>query len=77
MNTLQAEGFFLFGGPLESMPDSLLIIRAEDSEEIRARLAADSWSHMGLLRITQIVPWTIRLAKSNPESQSVTRTANE
>jgi hypothetical protein len=33
-----------------------LIIRAEDSEEMRARLAADSWSQKGLFRLGKIEP---------------------
>jgi hypothetical protein len=53
----------LFGGPLEGTPDVLLIIRAENAEEIRSRLAANCWTHTGLLRIAQIAPWTIRLGK--------------
>ena len=63
MNGLQAEGFVVFGGPLEGTPDVLLIIRAESEEEIRSRLAADSWSRDGLLSIKQIAPWKIRLGK--------------
>lgn len=61
MNGLQAEGFVLLGGPLEGTPHVLLIIRAKDADEIRARLAGDSWTGKDLLRITKIVPWTLRL----------------
>ena len=39
----------------------LLIARARDEDEIRARLSDDSWTRNGLLRIKQIVPWTLRL----------------
>ena len=63
MNGLRADGFVVFGGPLEGTPDVLLIIRAESEEEIRSRLAADSWTLNGLLRIKQIAPWTVRLGK--------------
>lgn len=63
MNGLHAEGFVVFGGPLVGAPDVLLIIRAESEEEIQSRLAADSWSHSGLLIIKQIAPWKIRLGK--------------
>ncbi len=65
MNGLHAEGFVLFGGPLEGTCDVLLIIGADDAEEIRSRLAADSWSPNGLLRIAQIAAWTIGLGKIN------------
>jgi hypothetical protein len=42
MNALHAEGFVLLGGPLEGTSDVLLIIRADDANEIHARLSADS-----------------------------------
>ena len=61
MNALHAEGFVLLGGPLEGTSDVLLIIRADDANEIHARLSADSWTSNDLLRIKQIVPWTLRL----------------
>jgi len=53
-------------GPLDGTPDVLLIARANDADEIRARLADDSWTRNGLLRITQIVPWTLRLGTLGP-----------
>ena len=61
MNALHAEGFVLLGGPLEGTSDVLLIIRANDANEIHARLSADSWTGKDLLRIKQILPWTLRL----------------
>ncbi len=61
MNALQTEGFVLLGGPLEGTPDVLLIIRANDAQQIRSRLSGDSWTRKDLLRITQVVPWTLRL----------------
>ena len=61
MNGLAAEGFVVLGGPLEETPDVLLIIRAQDEAEIRARLAADPWSASELLRVDRAVPWTLRL----------------
>jgi hypothetical protein len=61
MNALFAEGFVLLGGPLEGTSDVLLIIRPNDASEIHARLSADSWTGKDLLRIKQILPWTLRL----------------
>ena len=61
MNALQKEGFVQLGGPLGGTPDVLLIIRAASPEEIEARLEADPWTGMDLLRIARISPWTIRL----------------
>ena len=61
MDALFEEGFALLVGPLEGTTDALLILRAKDADEIRARLAPDPWHVQGLLRITQIAPWTLRL----------------
>jgi uncharacterized protein YciI len=61
MNALHAAGLVLLGGPLEGTPDVLLIIRSDDANEIRARLSADPWTSKDLLRIKQIVSWTLRL----------------
>ncbi|MGA2611414.1 MAG: hypothetical protein ABSH01_28540 [Terriglobia bacterium] len=61
MNALHDDGFVLLGGPLEGTPDVLLIVRGSHREEIRSRLSGDSWSRNGLLRITQLVPWRLRL----------------
>jgi uncharacterized protein YciI len=66
MNALQAEGFVLLGGPLEGTPDVLLIIRANDAQQITARLSGDSWTRKDILRITQVAPWTIRLRSLSP-----------
>ncbi len=60
VNALVADGFVVLGGPLEE-PDVLLICRADSAEEIRARLAADPWHRMDLLRIKSISRWTLRL----------------
>jgi len=61
MNALHAEGFVALGGPLAES-DVLLIVRADSDGMIRARLAADPWHEMGLLRIKSILPWTPRLS---------------
>lgn len=61
MNALKRDGFVLLGGPLEATPDVLLIIRAEDAGQIVSRLNEDPWTGKDLLRITRIVPWTLRL----------------
>ena len=61
MNALHAEGFVLLGGPLEGTSDVLLIVRANDANEIHARLSIDCWTSKDLLRIKQIAAWTIRL----------------
>jgi hypothetical protein len=64
MTALHRDGFVLLGGPLDGTPDVLRIARANDADEIRARLADDSWTRNGLLQM--IVPWTLRLGTLGP-----------
>jgi len=61
MNGLVNDGFVVIGGPLEGTTDVLLAVRAESAEAIEARLAADPWTEMGLLRLGRIAPWTLRM----------------
>jgi hypothetical protein len=61
MNGLHEDGFVLLGGPLDGTPDVLLIVRCGGIDEIKSRLADDAWSRNDLLRITQVVPWRLRL----------------
>ena len=61
MNDLQKEGLIVLGGPLEDSPDVLLIFRSSGPEEIRTRLEDDPWTTRGLLRISRISTWTLRL----------------
>jgi len=61
MNDLQKEGFVVLGGPLEDTPDVLLIVRANTADEVIERLAADPWTGQDRLRISRIIPWTLRL----------------
>jgi uncharacterized protein YciI len=66
MNALAREGFVALGGPLDGTPDVLLIVRATSADEIRARLAKDPWAIADLLRISRIMPWTLRLGSLAP-----------
>jgi uncharacterized protein YciI len=61
MDALEAEGFVAIGGPLDDTPYVLLAIRAEDPMAVRARLETDPWHVGGLLEISRIAPWTLRL----------------
>jgi hypothetical protein len=66
MNALHRDGFIVLGGPLGGTSDVLLIARASDEDEIRARLAEDCWALNGLLRIKHIAPWALRLGTLDP-----------
>ena len=61
MDALEAEGFFLLAGPLEQDDEVLLIVRAESTEEVGHRLAADPWTELGLLETVRISEWTLRV----------------
>jgi uncharacterized protein len=61
MDALADERFVLLGGPLEGTPDTLLVVRARTREEVAARLARDPWTTSGLLVVTRIDPWPLRL----------------
>jgi hypothetical protein len=60
MSGLADDGFVVLGGPLGKGDTILLIVAAEDTDAVRARLAADPWSP-DLLVIRSIEPWQIRL----------------
>jgi uncharacterized protein YciI len=62
MNGLVDRGFVILGGPVGDEGRVLLIVRAEDEEEIRATLGEDPWSD-DLLTLASIEPWTIRLGE--------------
>jgi uncharacterized protein YciI len=61
MDALVSDGFVLFGGPLEGTDDVLLIVRASSAGEVASRFAQDPWSATGMLQISRILPWTLRL----------------
>ena len=51
----------VLGGPVGAGEEVLLVIDAGSEASVRARLAADPWSTLGLLAITRVEPWTILL----------------
>jgi hypothetical protein len=61
MDRLAAAGVIVLGGPLESTPKVLLVMRADTAEAIHERLLDDPWTNLDLLRIESIARWTLRL----------------
>lgn len=64
MDALEADGFIVAGGPLGGEDDALrvmLIVHAPDRDAIEARMTADPWTPMRLLRTVSIEPWTVLL----------------
>jgi uncharacterized protein YciI len=62
MDALVDDGFVVLGGPLGDGPTTLLIVDAGSEDEIRARLAQDPWTPLGLLQISKIEPWDVLLS---------------
>lgn len=59
INALVDEGNVLLGGPLEDVGGALLVMRAPDAETIRQRLANDPWYVHEILRLVDVVRWTV------------------
>jgi hypothetical protein len=67
MDGLVEDGFVIVGGPVGSGDRVLLLVEADDEEEIERRLAADPWLP-GVLRIESIEPWSLWLGTPRAES---------
>jgi uncharacterized protein YciI len=65
MDALTEEGFVVLGGPVGEEGHVLLIVDAESEDEIEARLAADLWTPMGLLRTVKIERWELLLGDTD------------
>jgi len=59
IDQLVAEGFILMGGPLVDDGGSLLIVNAEDENEVREKLKNDPWRDQGILKLESIKRWQI------------------
>jgi uncharacterized protein YciI len=61
MDSLASEGFILLGGPLGDGSQFMHVVDADGEQEIEARLAADPWTPMELVRTRSIEPWRVLL----------------
>jgi uncharacterized protein YciI len=61
MDALVEDGFVLLGGPIGENEGALLLVEANDEEQVRARLGQDPWVRAGLLRVGLVEPWLIWL----------------
>jgi uncharacterized protein YciI len=63
IDRLVDEDFILMGGPLvdeAGMPQgALLIVKAEDENEVREKLKNDPWFMRGILKLESILRWEI------------------
>jgi uncharacterized protein YciI len=71
MDALADERFIIAGGPLgseDAAPRVLHVIEAADAAAVEARMAADPWTTMGLLRTVSIEPWIVLLGTLGSEA---------
>jgi len=59
IDRLVAEGFIFMGGPLVDDGGSLLIVNAQDDNEVREKLKDDLWLKHGILKQESIKRWQI------------------
>jgi uncharacterized protein YciI len=63
IDQLVDEGFILMGGPLigeAEMPHgALLIVNAEEENEVREKLKNDPWFEKGILKLESVKRWQI------------------
>ena len=76
MNALADQGVVLFGGPLAGTEHGrvrvLLIVNAQDEDEIHRRLADDPWIPTEQLVTVCIEPWQILVGSERfPSAQAV------
>jgi uncharacterized protein YciI len=63
MNNLAENDFIILGGPFKTSEDVLLIVRADNEEDIRNILAEDIWHKLNILEIADIQEWKILIQK--------------
>lgn len=61
MDALEADGFVVLAGPLETTSEALIIVRANSSDEVQRRLADDPWTKTGMLETNKVAEWTLRI----------------
>ena len=59
IDKLVDEGFILMGGPLVDEGGALLIVNAEDENEVREKLNNDPWTTHGILKLESVKRWQI------------------
>ncbi len=63
IDALVEEGFILLGGPLVDEGGAMIIVRATDEEEVRAKLRHDPWYEHDILKLESIKRWDIFIDK--------------
>jgi uncharacterized protein YciI len=59
IDPLVTEGFILMGGPLVDEGGAMLIVSANDENEVRQKLKDDPWYERGILKLESVKRWEI------------------
>jgi uncharacterized protein len=59
IDQLVADGFVLMGGPLVDENGAMLIVNADDENEVREKLKNDPWMKHGVLKLESVKRWQI------------------
>ena len=59
IDQLVGDGFILMGGPFVDDGGSMLIVNADDENEVREKLKNDPWMKHGVLKLESIKRWQI------------------
>jgi uncharacterized protein YciI len=70
IDRLVAEGFILLGGPLVDEGGAMLIVRADDEDEVRAKTKRDPWYIHGILQLQSIRRWQVFINERGALTQS-------
>lgn len=65
IDRLVDEGFILLGGPLVDEGGALLIVKAEDENEVGEKLKNDPWYEHGILKQVSVKRWQIFIDTGN------------
>jgi hypothetical protein len=52
-------GFILMGGPFDEEGGAMLVVRAENEDQVREKLKPDPWYSHGILQLHSIHRWDI------------------
>jgi uncharacterized protein len=59
IDQLVAEGFVFMGGPFIDEGGAMLIVKADDEDEVREKIKKDPWMKHGVLKLESVKRWQI------------------
>jgi uncharacterized protein YciI len=59
IDQLVADGFVLMGGPFPDEAGAMLIVNADDENEVLEKLKTDPWMEHGILKVESVKRWEI------------------